>query len=90
MHPTGDWLRHPGDYFADRLLDQTWSRGWRLRYWIGPLERTTEELYEAGFVIERLREPHPLPRAEAMRPEAYAELVTSPVGFLAIRALRRD
>lgn len=90
MHPTGDWLRHPGDYFADRLVEETWSRGWQVRYWIGPLERTTEELFEAGFVIERLREPHPLPEAQAQRPESYAELVTSPTGFLAIRALRRD
>ena len=63
MHPTGDWLRHPGDYFADRLVEETWNRGWRVRYRIGPLERTTEELFEAGFVIERLREPHPLPQA---------------------------
>lgn len=90
MHPTGDWLRHPGDYFADRLVDETWNRGWRVRYWIGPLERTTEELYEAGFLIERLREPHPVPHAQALRPEAYAELVTEPRGFLTIRALRRD
>ncbi len=90
MHPTGDWLRHPGDYFADRLVDETWSRGWRVRYWIGPLERTTEELFEAGFLLERLREPRPVPAAEAVDPERYRRVTTEPTGFLALRALRRD
>lgn len=90
LHPTGDWLRHPDDDFADRLVDETWNRGWRVRYWIGPLERTTEELHEAGFLIERLREPRHARQGEVRRPDAYAEIVTSPVGFMAIRAMRRD
>lgn len=90
QHPTGDWLRHPGSYFEDRVIEETWSRGWQVRYWIGPLERTTEELYEAGFLIERLVEPRPPESARRLRPEKYDELVSQPRGFLAIRALRRD
>jgi SAM-dependent methyltransferase len=90
QHPTGDWLRHPGSYFDDRLIEEVWSRGWEVRYWIGPLERTTEELYEAGFLIERLVEPRPFPSARHLRPEKHGELCREPVGFLAIRALRRE
>lgn len=90
QHPTGDWLRHGGSYFDDRVVEETWSRGWVVRYWISPLERTSEALYQAGFLIERLVEPRPLPSARAIRPDKYDELVREPTGFLAIRARRAD
>lgn len=87
QHPTGDWLRHPGSYFEDRLVDEIWSRGWHLRYWLTPLERTCEELYEAGFVIERLLEPRPRPEAAEINAEHFEMLSREPRGFLVIRAL---
>jgi len=89
LHPTGDWLRHGGSYFDVRVVEETWSKGWRLRYWLAPLEQTCEELREAGFLVERLLEPRPVPEAEALRPEEYARLHREPAGFLAIRALAR-
>ncbi|PXY29288.1 SAM-dependent methyltransferase [Prauserella coralliicola] len=87
MHPTGDWLRHGGSYFADRVVEEVWSRGWRVRYWLSPLERTCEELHEAGFLIERLREPRPEPAAAELDRERYERLQREPTGFLAIRAI---
>lgn len=60
-----------------------------MRYWLAPLERTCEELHQAGFVIERIREPRPVPRAETLRPQEYRRLHREPRGFLAIRALAR-
>lgn len=37
LHPTGDWLRQGGNYFDVRMVEETWSRGWQLRYWLAPL-----------------------------------------------------
>ncbi|OBB60008.1 SAM-dependent methyltransferase [Mycobacterium sp. 852013-51886_SCH5428379] len=87
MHPTGDWLRHGGNYFAARVIEETWSRGWRVRYWLTPLEQTCEELRSAGFLIERLTEPRPTAAAEDIDREAYERLSREPTGFLAIRAV---
>ena len=54
------------------------------------MEQTCEELFEAGFVIERLLEPRPDPEAAEIDPEEYAQLSHEPRGFLAIRALPRS
>jgi SAM-dependent methyltransferase len=89
LHPTGDWLRHGGSYFDTRVIEETWSKGWRLRYWLTPLEQTCEELHQAGFLIERLLEPRPLPAAETLAPDEYHRLQREPRGFLAVRALAR-
>nr|WP_298993256.1 class I SAM-dependent methyltransferase [uncultured Pseudokineococcus sp.] len=89
LHPTGDWMRHGGSYFEVRVIEETWSKGWQLRYWLAPLEQTCEELHAAGFLIERLVEPRPAPEAADLRPEDYARLHREPTGFLAIRAVAR-
>jgi hypothetical protein len=68
------------------LIEETWSKGWRVRYWLAPLERTCEELFDAGFVIERLLEPRPRPEAAQIDPDEYERLHREPRGFLAIRA----
>lgn len=89
LHPTGDWLRHGGSYFDVRVVEEVWSQGWRVRYWLAPLERTCDELADAGFLIERLREPRPRPDAAAVDPRRYERLSREPTGFLAIRAVPR-
>ena len=85
QHPTGDWLRHGGSYFEVRTVEETWSKGWSMRYWLAPLEATCEEIYSAGFVIERLTEPRPVPEAAAIDPERYDRLCREPTGFIAFR-----
>jgi SAM-dependent methyltransferase len=87
MHPTGDWLRHGGSYWDVRVVEEVWSKGWQVRYWLAPLERTCAELRAGGFLIERLLEPRPLPAGEALSPEEYERLQREPRGFLAIRAI---
>jgi SAM-dependent methyltransferase len=42
------------------------------------LHELTEGLHKAGFVIERLIEPQPLPELEASSPEMYKNIVTKP------------
>ena len=90
QHPFGDWLRHGGSYFDVRVIEEVWSKGWQVRYWLTPLEQTCEELFEAGFLIERLLEPRPAPAAAEIEPEDFARLSREPRGFLAIRALPRS
>jgi ubiquinone/menaquinone biosynthesis C-methylase UbiE len=87
MHPTGDWVRHGGNYFDVRVIDEVWSRGWHVRYWLAPLERTCEELHDAGFLIERLLEPRPSAAAAEINREDFERLMREPTGFLAIRAV---
>jgi ubiquinone/menaquinone biosynthesis C-methylase UbiE len=85
LHPTGDWLRHGGSYFDVRTIQETWSTGWTVRYWLAPLERTCEEIFAAGFLIERLAEPRPVPEAAAIDPAEYERLAREPRGFIAFR-----
>jgi SAM-dependent methyltransferase len=85
LHPTGDWLRHGGSYFDVRTIQETWSTGWTVRYWLAPLERTCEEIFAAGFLIERLAEPRPVPEAAAVDPAEYDRLAREPRGFIAFR-----
>ena len=85
LHPTGDWLRHGGSYFDARTIQEIWSRGWTVRYWLAPLERTCGEIFAAGFLIERLVEPRPVPEAAAIDRAEYERLAREPRGFIAIR-----
>ncbi|MCV7225001.1 class I SAM-dependent methyltransferase [Mycolicibacterium komossense] len=87
MHPTGDWLRHGGNYFDARIIEEVWSRGWHVRYWLAPLEDTCTELHEAGFLIERLLEPRPDAGAADIDRDGYRRLTQQPTGFLAIKAI---
>jgi SAM-dependent methyltransferase len=87
QHPTGDWLRHGGNYFDVRVIEEVWSRGWRVRKWLAPLEKTCDELHDAGFLIERLLEPRPAAAAAVIDPDHYERLMREPTGFLAIRAV---
>jgi SAM-dependent methyltransferase len=84
QHPTCDWLRHGGSYFDVRVIEETWSKGWSVRYWLAPLQTTCEEIFQAGFLIERLVEPRPVPEAAAVDPDDHERLNREP-GFLAFR-----
>ncbi|GAC1329081.1 MAG: hypothetical protein NVSMB17_05120 [Candidatus Dormibacteria bacterium] len=88
QHPTSDWLRNGGSYFDTRVLDETWSKGWRVRYWLAPLQVSCDEFAEAGFVIERVVEPRPTPSARDIDPLAYERLQREP-NFLAFRLVAK-
>jgi SAM-dependent methyltransferase len=87
-HPTGDWLRHGGSYFDVSMIEETWNRGWNVHYWRMPLTQVTAEFADAGFVIERLVEPRPVPEMAEQYPDAYDDLETAP-GFIAFRLIKR-
>lgn len=87
-HPAWDWHRLGGSYFAVEPVTETWSKGWEITAWRMPLTAMTEEFATAGFLIERLVEPVPLPEMADTHPEAHARLTTNP-GFVVFRLLRR-
>jgi SAM-dependent methyltransferase len=86
QHPTADWLRNGGSYFETRLIDEVWSKGWHVRYWLTSLETTSKELTEAGFLIERIIEPRPVASGRAKNPEDFERLQREP-DFLAMRVV---
>jgi SAM-dependent methyltransferase len=90
LHPTGDWMRQGGDYFEVRTIRESWQDGrWDVHYWLSPLQATCAEFFQAGFLIERLTEPRPLPEASAADPERYRKCSRTPYGFIAFRLLPR-
>jgi SAM-dependent methyltransferase len=80
-HPVSDWLRRGGSYFDARVVEEVWNRGWQVRYWQLPLTTICEEFSAAGFVIERLVEPLPVPEMADRYPDDYAKLMREP-GFV--------
>ena len=84
-HPTSDWIRLGGSYFTTEKLDELWHDGeWRVRYWRQPLTATCDELADAGFLIERVLEPRPVPEMADRFPDDYAKLLREP-GFIDFR-----
>ncbi len=86
-HPVSDWRRLGGSYFATEVIEETWSRGWHVRYWRQPLTQTCAEFAEAGFSIERLVEPLPPPEMADAYPDDYARLLDEP-GFIMFRLVK--
>ena len=87
-HPTADWMRLGGSYFDVSAVEETWNRGWNVHYWRMPLTQIAAEFADAGFVIERLVEPRPVPQMAEQYPAYDDELQTTP-GFIAFRLIKR-
>ncbi len=86
-HPTLDWLRTGGSYFAEGVIEERWSRGWKMRYWRTPLGVAADEMTDAGFLIERIVEPTAVPELAEVDPEHYEELTTEP-RFICFRLVK--
>lgn len=86
-HPTSDWLQCVGSHFAAEQADQVWQQDWVVRWWRQPLERWCAEFAQAGFVIEVLVEPRPLPEMADLYPDVHAQLMREP-GFIAFRSAK--
>jgi SAM-dependent methyltransferase len=88
-HPTGDWLRKGGSYFDVSVIEETWSRGWNVRYWRLPLSESAAEFSQAGFLIEQLVEPQPTQELHDRFPDEYEKLAREP-GFIAFALMKRE
>jgi SAM-dependent methyltransferase len=84
-HPTDDWLRNGGSYFAVEAKVEHWtSLDARFASWRVPLTVLCDEFATAGFVIERLVEPLPTDEARRLNPDEHERLSTAP-GFIVFR-----
>ena len=87
-HPAMDAeLADSGDYFATELLRDQWTVGGReyeVRFWHRPLSGMFREIAEAGFRVDELTEPQPLPEVRERFPEAWERLTKNP-HFLFLR-----
>lgn len=89
QHPTTDWIRHGGSYFATERVTEPWHvAGVQMPFWRQPLTALCAELSDAGFVIDRLVEPVPVESGATIDAEEHAKLHTEP-SFLVMRLIRR-
>jgi ubiquinone/menaquinone biosynthesis C-methylase UbiE len=81
-HPAMDWQLHSAnDYFATKHVTEIWQAGsgdYEVSFWRRPLTAMCDAIAAAGFVIERLTEPEPLPELANRDPEAYQAIRTQP------------
>lgn len=81
-HPFMDHALAGGeDYFAHTLIEDSWKKPdgtLYVRYWRRPLSQMMDEIKAAGFNIETIKEPMPVPETETQFPEAYKKLTTQP------------
>jgi ubiquinone/menaquinone biosynthesis C-methylase UbiE len=92
-HPFWDHVLAGGrDYFATFQLDDRWEKGgetMEMRYWRRPLRAMTAALAAAGFAVDAITEPQPLPEARERFPAEHELLSTQPQ-FLFFAAHRAD
>ena len=86
-HPTLDWQLHGGSYFATEVIEETWNKGWKMRYWRLPLQQSCAEFAQAGFLIESIVEPRPIPEMKESDPARYEKLTTTP-NFINFRLVK--
>ncbi len=91
-HPASDYTqRLVENYFEKQLVSAVW-RGFEhpveVTAWHRPLQDLINALAEAGFVIERLVEPRPIPQFREADPDDYEKPLRWP-GFLCVRAVKR-
>jgi SAM-dependent methyltransferase len=81
-HPADDIeLSGTGDYFATELLRDQWTfngRTFEVEFWRRPLTDMVSAVQRAGFRIDRLVEPAPLPECEERDPQTWTLLTTKP------------
>ena len=87
-HPAMDWQLHSSeDYFAIKQVTEIWTKAgkeFEVTFWRRPLTAMTEAIASAGFVIDRLVEPEPIPELKEKDPAANKVLRTTPT-FLFFR-----
>ena len=69
------------DYFATYAFTDRWTKGGQemeFRFWHRPLDAMVRAVLEAGFALETIAEPQPLPAARELFPEAFHTISTAP------------
>ncbi|RKS79788.1 methyltransferase family protein [Actinomadura pelletieri DSM 43383] len=87
-HPTMSWTRLGGSYFTEEPVEESLSpdRDWPIRAWRRPLTSICAEFRAAGFLIDELLEPRPVPEMAERYPDDHAKLELLPA-FVAFRLI---
>ncbi|MFV2172708.1 class I SAM-dependent methyltransferase [Actinomadura sp. LOL_016] len=85
-NPVKAWQRLGGSYFTVEPVEESLSpdHDWPVRSWRRPLTDLAAGFRRAGFLIEELLEPRPVPEMAERHPDDYASLTTFPA-FIAFR-----
>ncbi len=87
-HPTDDFRRLGGSYFATELNTDVWGTGDAVVSWRMPLTVMTEQFHAAGFLIERIVEPRPSAEMATSDPLVFDKLEQCPA-FILFRLVKR-
>ena len=91
-HPAMDWQMHSrDDYFAVKQVTEVWDTGgkpFEVTFWRRPLRTMTQSITNAGFVIDQLLEPDPIPELSLYDHERDMLIRNSPT-FLFFRLIKR-
>lgn len=90
QHPVADWLRKGGSYFVTQQETDVWASSGGdvpVTFWRQPLSALCGAALAAGFLIDLIDEPLPVPALRDVDPEAFEKLSSRP-GFLVL-GLRR-
>jgi len=92
LHPADEFFDHhpDGNYFEIERVEmefnwQAFGVRARVPYYRRPLSAMLDPLLEAGFILERLLEPQPIPEFKEHDPKDYEKLMRQP-GFICFRA----
>ena len=93
-HPSDEFYDHhpTGNYFEIELVQVDWKAfGQRvpMPYYRRPLSAMIDPLLAAGFILDRLVEPRPVPEFANEDPKDYAKLMRQP-GFICFRARKEN
>lgn len=83
------WFRRP-NYFATERVTDVWplnGHPHEVSFYRRPLSATFSALREAGFLVDRVEEPMPVPECAQLAPDAYATMTSKPT-FLYFRAVK--
>ena len=83
-------LSPTADYFATELVVDRWTlsaREYEVRFWRRPLAGILGALTDAGFGIDAVHEPQPLPECRERFPDVWEQLSRRPE-FLLVRAVK--
>jgi ubiquinone/menaquinone biosynthesis C-methylase UbiE len=91
-HPFVKFYEHreESNYINVDLVEYTW-RGFgkpvRVPSYRRPMSEVVNPLLRAGFILEQILEPLPLPEFREQAPDDYEELMRNP-GFMCVKAVR--
>lgn len=79
-HPCGDIEQYNlQNYFLSQTITDYWEGIGEVKFYHRSLATLFQAIHNAGFILENLTEPRPLPCLQEVEPQLFARLSTKPV-----------